>query len=442
MWHVNSTATGGGVAEMLTALLPHALEAGVDVRWAVIGGKPEFFEITKRIHNHLHEEPGDGGPLGEQERSLYVRSLAFELAGLAAAVAPGDVVVLHDPQTAGLIGPLRDHGATVIWRCHVGVDEPGPLARRAWDLLRRYVDQADAVVFTRAAYAWEGLAPGKVVLMAPVIDVTSAKNQLLDVGTRDAILITAGLVASPAGDGTRPAPPRYVGADGNHREVGRRAVVVEEAPLPADADVVVQVSRWDRLKDPLGVLEGFVAHGPVEHAHLVLAGPADGEVADDPESAEVFAEVVAAWEALPLPVRARCHLVSLPMDDADENAAMVNALQRRADVVVQKSLAEGFGLTVAEAMWKRRPVVASGVGGIRDQVVDGESGLLIVPPTDLVAFGAAVVSLLGDAEPARKMGEAAHDRVRAHFLPHHHFEAEADLVALLLQPGRPPSRAT
>ena len=427
LWNVSSTAQGGGVAEMLAALVPYALGAGVDERWVVIGGRPEFFEVTKRVHNFLHESPGDGGPLAEQERTIYMRNLALELADLCAAIAPGDVVVLHDPQTAGLIRPLREHGAVVIWRCHVGVDHAGPAARQAWDFLRADVAAADAAIFSRPAYVWEGLAPERVAIIPPVIDAASAKNQLLDVGTRDAILAVAG-IAPVAADGS--VPPRYQGADGEPHLVQRRADLVEEAPLPAGARLVVQVSRWDRLKDPVGVLHGFARlDRPDDDTHLMLVGPAVGEVADDPESAEVFGEVREAWAALPPAARARCHLVCLPMDDADENAAIVNALQRRADVVVQKSLAEGFGLTVAEAMWKRRPVVASRVGGIQDQIVDGESGVMIDPPTDLRAFGAALTGLLADDERARKMGEAAHDRVRGHFLPVHHFEAESDLVA-------------
>jgi trehalose synthase len=139
-------------------------------------------------------------------------------------------------------------------------------------------------------------------------------------------------------------------------------------------------------------------------------------VADDPEGAEVLQEGVAAWEALPAEAQERVHLLALPMDDTQENAAIVNALQRRAAVVVQKSLAEGFGLTVAEAMWKARPVVASRIGGIQDQVVDGETGLLVDDPTDLAAYGSACVELLGDPERAERMGDAARDRVRDEYL--------------------------
>jgi trehalose synthase len=181
--------------------------------------------------------------------------------------------------------------------------------------------------------------------------------------------------------------------------------------------MVLQVSRWDRLKDPLGVIRGFVDHVvPRSDAHLVYVGPDITAVADDPEGGAVLAEVRRLYDGLPPEVQARLHLVCLPMDDIEENAAMVNALQRRAQVVVQKSIAEGFGLTVAEAMWKGRPVVASRIGGIQDQIVDGVSGILLDDPHDLEAYGAAVLSLLGDAERARRMGEEAQRRVRDRFL--------------------------
>src|SRR5262249_8152051 len=147
-------------------------------------------------------------------------------------------------------------------------------------------------------------------------------------------------------------------------------------------------------------------------AHLLLVGPSTESVADDPEGAAVLAAVRRAWRALPPEIRRRAHLASLPMDDGAENAAIVNALQRHADVVVQKSLAEGFGLTVAEAMWKSRPMVASGIGGIEDQIVDGESGLLISDPRDLTSFADAVRTLLSDRDAASRIGAAAHERIR------------------------------
>jgi trehalose synthase len=204
--------------------------------------------------------------------------------------------------------------------------------------------------------------------------------------------------------------------DGSPGRIEHQADVVQEARLPAGSPLVAQVSRWDRLKDPLGVLACFAAHLESSDAHLVLAGPDTQAVSDDPEDADVLAEATAAWRQLPEDARRRAHLVSLPMNNRQENAAMVNALQRRATVVVQKSLAEGFGLTVIEAMWKSRPVVASRVGGIQDQIVDGVSGILIDNATDLPAFGAAIDSLLADPELAARIGLAARDRAVEGFL--------------------------
>jgi trehalose synthase len=192
---------------------------------------------------------------------------------------------------------------------------------------------------------------------------------------------------------------------------------------------VLQVSRWDRLKDPAGVLQGFTRHIPGElGAHLVLAGPAADSVSDDPEGEQVLRQVRDAWAGLPAAGRARVHLACLPMDDLEENGAIVNAMQRRADVLVQKSLAEGFGLTVTEAMWKSRPVVASGVGGIQDQITDGVNGLLVDDPQDLPAFGRAVTTLLQDRDRAASMGEQAHRRVLEDYLAPRRLAQELDLV--------------
>jgi trehalose synthase len=179
---------------------------------------------------------------------------------------------------------------------------------------------------------------------------------------------------------------------------------------------VLQVSRWDALKDPLGVIRAFAEHVPPSTgAHLVYAGPAVSAVADDPEGARVLHDALALREALPAHQRSRVHLASLPMDDPAENAIIVNALQRHATVVAQKSLAEGFGLTVAEAMWKARPVIASRIGGIQSQIEHGVSGLLLGDPRDLQAFGDAVAALLGDPQRAKSLGENARARVRDQF---------------------------
>jgi len=194
------------------------------------------------------------------------------------------------------------------------------------------------------------------------------------------------------------------------------AEVFETAPPALDDRIVLQVSRWDRLKDPLGVIQGFARYvAPLTDAHLVYAGPAVEAVSDDPEGKQVLDDAIAVWRALSDHQRARVHLATLPMVDGEENAAMVNALQRHAFVVVQKSIAEGFGLTVAEAMWKGRPVVASKIGGIQDQVEDGHTGVLLPDPEDLAAYGAAVVGLLENDRRAREIGAAAREQVRDNF---------------------------
>jgi trehalose synthase len=411
VWHLNSTSRGGGVAEMLRSYLAYGRGAGVDVRWMVAGGDARFFEVTKRLHNNLHGHPGDGGPLGEAERRAYQSTLVDAAAELAHVVRRGDVVFLHDPQTAGLLGPVRELGVSVVWRCHIGVDKPNELVRRAWDFLRPDLNGADALVFSRQRFVWEGLEGQRIWIMPPTIDAFSPKNQEMDAGTVNSALGTIGL----GPDGSLP-PPTYLRNDGAPARINRKATIVQEDRLSAGTPLIAQVSRWDRLKDPVGLLACFADHLADQASHLVIAGPDVEAVADDPEGAEVLDEVRVALGRMPAAIRRRVHLVSLPMDDFDENAAMVNALQRRADIIVQKSIAEGFGLTVAEAMWKQKPVVATAVGGIQDQIVDGESGLLVDDPRDLSAVGTAIDSLLGEPERAARIGRAAQQRVMDEFL--------------------------
>jgi trehalose synthase len=408
---VNSTAKGGGVVELLRPLIAYARGTGVDVRWMVIDGTPGFFEVTKRIHNRLHGSEGDGGPLDERARRIYEDVLAENASGFAGRVRPGDVVIVHDPQPAGLIRTLAGLGAAVIWRCHIGIDEPNDIVRETWDFLRPYLEPADAYVFHRDAFVWDGLDRSRVAIIAPSIDVFTPKNRDIDRVTVEGALRVAGLVD----DGTAAGPVTFERVDGSAGRVERRARAVEDRPLRGDDPVVLQVSRWDALKDPLGVIHGFAEHvAPATSAHLVYAGPDVEAVADDPEGLQTLRLAVQERHRLPPEPRSRIHLVSLPMEDPEENALLVNALQRHAQVIVQKSLAEGFGLTVAEAMWKGRPVVGSRVGGIQDQIVDGESGIL-VDPRDLTAFGTAVRALLADPDRAERMGRAARERVLDRF---------------------------
>jgi trehalose synthase len=436
VWNVNSTSRGGGVAEMLVSLLAYAHGAGVDARWEVIAGNDPFFALTKRIHNNLHNSVGDGGDLGEAEREIYEDAQRPNLEEFLGMVSPRDVVIIHDPQPAGMIPALkRELGVPVIWRCHVGIDVPSDVSRRAWNFLRPYVEPADAYVFSREAFVWEHLADDRIELVAPVIDAFSAKNQELDRDSVMAILAAAGLNSDGAA-----GEPRFLREDGRPGQVERRATIFEESELGPDDPMVLQVSRWDRLKDPIGVIQGFVDHvAPLTEAHLVYAGPAVEAVADDPEGKEVLEEAQSLYGSLPDEVRGRVHLAALPMDDLQENAAIVNALQRRANVVVQKSIAEGFGLTVAEGMWKARPVVASRIGGIQDQIVDGTSGVLLDDATDLDAYGEAVSGLLRDPDRAKRMGHEAQERVRDDFLAVRSLMQYIGLIGKLLDRNEPAS---
>ena len=426
VWQVNSTSEGGGVAELLRSCLGYLLDDGIDTRWAVIDGDPEFFRITKRIHNRLHGVLGDGGPLGDAERRHYDDVTRSNAVDLRRSVRAGDVVVVHDPQPLGLVPILRSLEATVIWTCHIGADTPNALVRSAWDFLLPDARAAQAVTFTRAAYAWDGLEPARVRVLPPCIDHASPKNVEIDPDRTAAIFGAAGLVSNNGHDGDA----TFERSDGTQARVSHTVQMTPDTPFPLDVSLVLQVSRWDALKDPLGVIRGFVDAPGIGDAHLMLAGPMPGAVADDPEAATVREEVHQLWESLPDEDRGRVHLANIPTDDVDENATIVNALQRHAAVVVQKSLAEGFGLTVTEAMWKGRALVAAGVGGIRDQIEDGVSGLL-VDPRDLTAFGNAVGSMLGDPSLAAGLGAAAHRRVRDHYLAPHYLGAYLELFAEL-----------
>jgi trehalose synthase len=431
VWNVNSTGKGGGVAEMLTSLIAYAQGIGVDARWVVIAGDPGFFEVTKRIHNHLHGAEGDGGQLQQEQHAMYEKALAPNEEELLQLIGAEDVVILHDPQTAGLARGLVDKGIRVIWRCHVGLDTPNDIARGAWEFLRGYVSPAHRYVFSRRAFAWEKLDDEKLVVIPPSIDAFSPKNQDMAETAVDAILVATGLMQ---GEASQEAV--FTEVHGGQGRVERPTEMYGAGPFAANDRLVVQVSRWDRLKDPLGVMKGFVDHiAPPNDAHLVLAGPSVAAVSDDPEGKQVLDEVRAAWDRLDDEVAARIHLACLPMDDGQENAAIVNALQRKATVIVQKSLAEGFGLTVAEGMWKRKPVVATRIGGIQDQIEDGISGVLIDNARDLEAYGSAVGRLLDDPTLVEAMGSRARERVLERFLGPRHLIQYLEVCNELLNEG-------
>ena len=432
VWMVNSTALGGGVAQLLRTLLPYWKGAGIDVRWVVLHGSGEFFRATKRFHNHLQGQAGDGDVLGIEELTTLDRAALHHARALASLVAPGDVVVLNDPQTAAMSELLARAGATVIWNCHIGIDYDNEYSANVWRCLRPRLAGVRRFVFSRYTALPDWLGGAETSILTPGIDPGSTKNLPMSAGAARAILQHLGLAA-----GVPAAAPRYQCTGGWTATLAGRPTVLDSdgAPDWNRDPVVVSLARWDRIKDPVGVLDGFLERVlPATGAHLLLAGPDAGQVADDPEAEGVLAAVRERWWRLPPRARARVHVACFPLTSPEEDAAMVNAIQRWAAVVVKKSLQEGFGLGVTEAMWKARPVVASAVGGHLEQVQHGRSGLLVKDPADVGAFGDAIVELLHEPRRAARLGQAARERVRALFLNDRHFVRWVQVFGSALEP--------
>jgi trehalose synthase len=435
VWNINSTASGGGVAEMLASLLGYPRQYHIDARWGVIEGIPEFFTVTKRLHHALQGSAGDGSPLGDKEHAIYELVSGENADELRRLINPGDIVILHDPQTAGLAPHLMEHGCPVIWRCHIGDDRMNVESERGWAFLARYLKNVPLSIFSRHAYVPPSLSRSRTAVVAPSIDPFSAKCELLDEVKVRAVLEHTGLLAG----GPRDGPVQFTAFDGTVRQVDRRAhVVSEDGPPEWETPLVLQVSRWDPLKDPIGVIDAFarvVSASRDRGAHLVLVGPEVTGVADDPEAAATLEATLQHWRQLPIDSRRRVHLASLPTSDPGENATIVNALQSHARVVVQKSLREGFGLTVTEAMWKGCAVVASKVGGIQDQIDDHVEGLLVDDPHDIDATSDAIGTLLEDDVLAKRLGAAARTRVINEFLPPRHLLQYGALIEMCLDSG-------
>jgi trehalose synthase len=434
IWNISSTAAGGGVAEMLQVLLGYVDSLDIANRWMVITGDAEFFVITKRLHNQIHGDRS-GGPLTAADAGHYARILAANAVELLDQIRPGDVVLLHDPQTAGLTEYLSRAGTVVVWRCHIGVDWENDATDGAWGFLRPHLASARGFVFSRRQYVPRWIPDEKVAVIPPSIDPFSPKNQHLSDDTVQGVLAATGLLDQATSQG----PAGFLRRDGADGVVSRPAEITGDSrPGPKDP-LVVQISRWDHLKDMPAVMAGFAGHVASScDGYLVLAGPAVAGVADDPEGAAVFADCLLQWRELPGRFRDRILLVTLPMDDADENATMVNALQRHSAVIVQKSLAEGFGLTVAEGMWKGRPVVGSAVGGIIDQIAPG-TGILLPDPHDLAAFGSAVRRLLDNPDEAEQMGQAAQQHITRNYVGDLHLLRYAKLLGTLMPDRAGPS---
>ncbi len=359
MVHISSTYYGGGVAELLSSLTLLMNSAGIRTGWRVIQGRPDFFSITKKMHNALQ---GGAIDLTDLKAAIY-EEVAFENA--ARIHLDHDVVIVHDPQPLPLIGHFRKK-APWIWRCHVDLSDPHP---ELWAYLSRFIERYDAVVLSLPEYAQRLNTPQRFI-MPGINPFSTANKELTD------------------------------------REIDER---LDHYDIPTDLPLVVQVSRFDKWKDPQGVIDAFrIARKEVD-CTLVLAGNA---ALDDPEGVDVFASICNSAEE-------RIRIVSV------QDSALVNALQRRAAVVLQKSLREGFGLTVTEAMWKGTPVIGGNAGGIRHQIRDGENGFLV----DSVEQAAArIVQVLKDDKLREELGRKAQQTVRERFLLPHLMEQWLDLL--------------
>jgi trehalose synthase len=415
VWHVNVSATDA-VSEVLRSLVGYARDGGLNVRWLIAHADHETRMLWRRIYNNLYGSPGDGGPLGPKERQLFERALEHWSAELAGLLRPGDIVFIHDPPVAGLLPKAQDAGARTVFRCHLGVGVPNEHARRAWDFLRPWVSSADGYVFTRAEYVWEGLDTDKVAIQLPSIDPFSPKNQELRPEVVLSILDRVGLTRSGVD-----AERTFTRFDGSPYRVNSRAEIDQRAPIPPEAGVVAQVSGWERLKDQAGLVEALTRSRHPD-LHLVLAGPSAAARSVESEERQAIAELREQRHSLPEAIGRRVHLAELPVEDRDENAAIVNAIQRRADLIVHKSLEEAFGLSVTEAMWKARPVLASRVGGIPAQIVDGETGVL-VDPRDLDGVAERIDALMAEPQRRQALGTAAKEHVARHFLTSAQFAA-------------------
>ena len=336
-------------------------------------------------------------------------------------------MLLHDPQTAGLARSLMEAGASVVWRCHVGLDTQNDRSLLAWDFLRPYIEDVPAFVFSCEQFAPPWLPAERLSVIPPSIDPFSAKNEPMSAPDVRRVLQHVGLLEGEA-DGP---PATFSRRDGPPGHITHRVDLFDTGPPPPpDVPVVLQASRWDALKDMAGVMEGFAAHlADMGSAHLVLAGPSVEGVADDPEAAAVLTECLTAWRALPDATRQRIHLACLPMSDVEENAAILNALQRHAMVVVQKSFAEGFGLTVAEGDVE----VEAGRGqcGRRHRRPDrpGRDGRTARGPARSDTFAGHVARLIADPAEADRLGRNGQQRVNEYFLGDRHLQLWAQLIA-------------
>jgi trehalose synthase len=370
--NINSTYQGGGVAEILSSLVPLMNNTGIDAEWRILHGNPDFFTVTKKFHNALQ---GAKINLTDLKKKLYT-----ETNGDFAIYThiKHDAVMIHDPQPLPLITFYRKRQPW-IWRCHIDLTKPN---KEVWDYLKSFVLRYDAVIVSMEQYKRKDL-PVEQFVIPPAIDPLTPKNMPLSKDTIDKYLKKFG--------------------------------------IPKDKPLITQISRFDPWKDPLGVIEVFKKVKEEVDARLVLCG---SMATDDPEGYKIYSEVQKA--AKPLVEKGDIILLTT------ENNILVNVLQRVSDVIVQKSTREGFGLTVTEALWKGTPVVASKVGGITLQIKDGWNGFLL-DPKDYDGFAKKIVEILKDKELAKTLGKNGTEYVRKNFLITRLLIQHLDLLNEVLQ---------
>ena len=460
VWMVNSTAQGGGVAEMLPKVVSMLRELGVDTEWAVIDSDEErFFSLTKRIHNLLH---GAGDPhLSRDDRALYEsvsRTLAKEM---KPRIGPDDILVVHDPQPLAMGAILRDElDIPAIWRCHIGLDETTPATQAAWDFLQPWVERYDQTVFTLDEYV-PAFLDDRSAIIHPAIDPLSYKNRELSIHTLTGILNNASLADPSQPSLMRPfeTPAQRLQADGSFAP----ATEPEDIGLLV-RPIVTQISRWDRLKGFAPLLKAFAQMKRNRHdrqdalddqhrrrldlVRLVLAGPDPESVSDDPEGQEVFREICAIWHDLDPDVQRDVAILALPMDSRKHNALMVNVLQRCSTIVAQNSLREGFGLTVTEGMWKRAPILGTHAAGIREQIKEGVHGRRVTHPDDSAEIATVLDEMLAAKKEREIWGRNAERRATHRYLVFAQIHRWLDVITQTMEDlglpvdGRAPSTTT
>ncbi len=353
--HINSTPVGGGVAEILSCMIPLLRELGVNTRWDVIKGGEQFFEVTKKFHNVLH---GRREEITHRDFDIFMDTSNENIKEIDTC---GDIVFVHDPQPVALIKKKSKN--KWIWRCHIDVSDPN---QKVWKFLMDFILNYDSAVFSAPSFSRR--LPIRQFLISPSIDPLSDKNKELPQQTIDAVL--------------------------------------QKYNISNDKPIITQISRFDRLKDSVGVIQAFLQVKKYVDCQLILAG---GTASDDPEGIRVIEEVKKKAKQ-----DKDIHILLLSQNDIE-----INALQRAATVIIQKSIKEGFGLTVAEALWKSKPVVASNVGGIPLQIKHKHSGLLC-HSIEGAAF--AIKQLLNTPEYARKLGENGRENIRNNFLLTRHLK--------------------